>query len=186
MKNQVRLTPAVLSLFFLFSFVEGRAQQGLDLGFEFQAYPTGLIPGLRLEYPIGGQYAASLRLGYNHIRHGNAGKHEDERGQGWGGSIGLKRYYFAEGKKGWFATLRSDLWFNSIDWKDHIGQVDEVRGTTDIVVLQPTLEAGFCLRKTQSWFLSPALAFGLEWNVKTDGSPTGEGPILLAGFTVGF
>lgn len=185
MKNQVRLTSAALCLFFLFCFVKSQAQHSADIGFEFQAYPTGLIPGLRLEVPLSEHYAASFRLGYNHIRHGDAGKHEDERGQGWGGTIGLKRY-FAEGKKGWFAGVRTDLWFNSIDWKDNIGQPDEAVGNTDIVVVQPTLELGYCLRKTESWFLAPSLAFGREWNVHTDGSPTGEGPILLAGFTVGF
>ena len=150
-----------------------------------QAYPTGLIAGFRYEVALDSRYAASVRLGYNYIRHGDAGKHEDERGQGWGGTLGLKRY-FAEGRKGWFAGLRTDLWFNNIDWKDKAGQPGEVTGTTDIVVLQPTVEAGFCLRKTQSWFLAPALAAGMEWNVKTSGSPTGEGPILLAGFTLGF
>ena len=185
MKLQTSLTSTAFCLFFLLWFHNAGAQQGPDLGFEFQAYPTGLIPGLRLELPLAERYAASIRLGYNHIRHGNAGRHDDERGRGWGGTIGLKRY-FAEGKKGWFATVRTDLWFNSIDWKDNIGLPEEVSGNTDIVVLQPTLEAGFCLRKTESWFLAPALAFGAEWNVKTSGSPTGEGLILLAGFTLGF
>lgn len=181
----MKLTLAVIFLTFFGWTQHVGAQLGMSLGFEFQAYPTGLIPGFRLELPVCQRHSATFRLGYNHIRHGDAGKHDDERGHGWGGTLGLKRY-FSEGRKGWFAGVRTDVWFSRIHWTDHPGRPEEATGTTKIVVFQPTFEAGYCLRKTAAYFLAPALALGMEWNVKTIGSPTGEGPILLAGFTLGF
>ncbi len=156
-----------------------------DVAFEFQAYPTGLIPGLRLSKAVGTRAEWHVRLGYNWIRHGDAGVHEDERGAGYGGTLGYDRY-FGESRKGFFAGVRCDLWRNTIDWKDRIGQADELSGTTRILVVQPTLEAGWWLPLDQRHFAAPTLAFGFEKNVVTEGEPTGEGAILLLGVRLGF
>lgn len=155
-----------------------------DLGFEFQAYPTGLIPGLRLESGFGTQHAVHLRLGYNWLRHQGYGVHEDERGDGLGFTLGYK-YYFQPGFQRWFLGVKNDLWWNEVDWKDKIGQSSELNGTTHITVVQPTLEGGLHLAVGDSWFFAPSLAFGFEINVVTEGEPTGEGPIVLLGFTFG-
>ena len=56
-------------------------------------------------------YAFHLRLGYNWIRHQDFGEHEDERGDGYGFTLGYKRY-FKEGHKGFFIGARNDFWFN--------------------------------------------------------------------------
>lgn len=155
-----------------------------DLGFEFQAYPTGLIPGLRLESGFGEQHAVHLRLGYNWLRHQGFGVHEDERGDGFGFTAGYK-YYFKPGFQKWFLGVKNDVWWNEVDWKDNIGQSGEVSGTTNITVVQPTVEGGITLPVGDNWFFSPSLAFGFEINVVTEGEPTGEGPIVLLGFTFG-
>ncbi len=157
-----------------------------SLAFEFQAYPTGLIPGLRFDYHFKSRHSLHLRAGYNRVRHGDLGVQDDERGDGFGGTLGY-RYYFRKGWSGWFAGARSDVWRNKLNWqdKDDNGVVIDA-GTSKIVVLQPTAEAGylFFLRKTL-WFVAPSLAFGVEINVKTEGAPMGEGTILLLGVSVG-
>lgn len=155
-----------------------------DADFEFQAYPTGLIPGIRLEKGFAGRHAAHLRLGYNWIRHGSLGKHDDERGDGYGFTLGYK-YYFRPVFKGFFAGIRNDIWWNEMHWKNNPDAIDEVSGTTHITVVQPTVEAGWLFPLGDSWQLAPSLAFGYEVNVKTEGSPTGEGAILLAGIVLG-
>lgn len=155
----------------------------LDVDFEFQAYPTGLIPGVRLETGKG-KNAAHLRLGYNWIRHGDFGKHEDERGDGFGFSIGYKRYFKPE-QKGLFAGLKNDIWFNEIDWKDDIGAPNERSGRTKITVLQPTAEFGYAFVLNPSLVISPNIAVGYEINAKTNGEPTGEGAIFLMGVCIG-
>lgn len=154
-----------------------------DFSFEFQAYPTGLIPGLRFEANRN-RHALHMRLGYNWIRHGNAGKHDDERGQGVGGTIGYKRY-FKKIPAGYYLGARTDFWSIELDWKDNIGQPDERSGTTEIFVVQPTAEFGYLFELKNNWVFSPNIAFGFEVNVKTKGEPTGEGPILLLGFQIG-
>lgn len=157
------------------------AQSGpLDVTFEFQAYPTGLIPGIRLEKGFGEKNAAHLRLGYQIIDHRDLGKHDDETGSGWGFTLGYQRF-FKEGFKGIFVGARSDLWFNKIDWAMN----DGTSGKSDIVVVQPTAQAGWLFLFGEKWLLSPTLAFGYEFNVKTEGEPTGEGAIVLLGLNFG-
>lgn len=169
-------------IFVLFSSI--LCSQSTDISFEFQAYPTGLIPGLRLEKNFGVKHAAHIRVGYQWIRHRDLGEHEDERGNGYGFTLGYKRY-FKEMHKGFSLSIRNDLWFNSLDWKDNINTPAEVSGTSDITVVQPTLELGYLMLSESGWFFTPSVAFGFEINVKTEGSDVGEGAILLLGLSAG-
>jgi hypothetical protein len=157
-----------------------------DIDFEFQAYPTGLIPGLRLEKGFANRHALHLRLGYNWIRHRDLGVQDDERGDGLGGSLGY-RLYFKEGFTAWFAGVRSDIWRNTIDWQDldDDGNLQET-GTTRLLVLQPTAELGYSWTfADNTWVFAPSIALGAEINVLTEGRETGQGAILLIGFTIG-
>ncbi len=153
------------------------------IAFEFQAYPTGLIPGLRFEKNVGSQSAWHFRLGYNWIRHRDLGKHDDERGDGLGFTIGHQRY-FKQTHTGWHLGLRSDIWWNTIDWKDRLAGGDEA-GTTEITVIQPTLSLGYAKLFGDALVFTPTVSIGWEWNVRTSGEPTGEGAILLIGFHIG-
>ena len=167
----------IAALSTLTSFGQNNTQS--SIGFEFQAYPTGLIPGIRYEKPLNSNSSLHLRLGYQWIRHRDLGKHDDERGTGFGFTVGYKRF-FASSR--WYGELRSDLWWNSIDWMDEVPS--RVSGHTDIVVLQPTVSIGKAIPISENWTFNPALSFGFEWNVSTDGEPTGEGAIILVGFTI--
>lgn len=155
----------------------------LDVNFEFQAYPTGLIPGVRLESG-NGKNAAHLRLGYNWIRHGDFGKHEDERGDGFGFSLGYKRY-LKTGQMAFFTGVKNDIWFNQIGWKDNIGKPNERKGQTKITVIQPTAEFGYAFLLNPTLVIAPNIAVGYEINAKTKGEPTGEGAIFLIGVCIG-
>ncbi|MFQ5446553.1 MAG: hypothetical protein ACE5FF_06435 [Saprospiraceae bacterium] len=184
MKINIVLTFALAALLQTLTADAIAQQTPLDISLEFQAYPTGLLPGLRVEKGFGTRHTLHLRAGYNLVRHGSAGKHEDERGGGAGFTIGYKRY-FSGGFRGWFAGVKNDFWLNEIDWKDGVGQPGESSGTTNITVVQPTAEAGFLFEFGRSWIFAPTLAFGFEINVKTKGEPTGEGAIFLAGLQFG-
>lgn len=72
-----------------------------------------------------------------------------------------------------------------MDWKDRIGEIDEIQGKSQITVLQPTIEFGISLQTESGLIVSPALGLGFEWNVKTRGQPTGEGAIILFGVSIG-
>ena len=168
----------------LLAFLFAQAQRGpVDVHFEFQAYPTGLIPGLRFDLNFAEKNAAHLRLGYQLIGHRDLGKHMDETGNGFGFTLGYKRY-FKSGFQGFFIGARNDIWFNEINWED-FGIVGARKGTTNITVVQPTAEAGYLFEMGKGWIFAPSLAFGFEINVKTDGEPTGEGAIILVGLNIG-
>ena len=112
----------LLSLFLLLVIVPLHSQ--IDVNFELQIYPTGVIPGLRIEKIHGSKSASHLRLGYNWIRHRDLGKQDDERGDGFGFTIGHKKY-FKENHHGLHLGIKSDFWRNSIDWKNNIGEEEE-------------------------------------------------------------
>jgi len=59
-----------------------------SLVFEFQAYPTGIIPGFTYERFFRPRQSLNFRIGRQIIRHGDEGRQDDERGEGGGGSIG--------------------------------------------------------------------------------------------------
>lgn len=156
------------------------AQTTTDLSFEFQAYPTGLIPGIRLEWGFQERHALHLRVGYNWIRHRDLGVHADERGDGFGGTLGY-RYFLSQDFRAWFLGLRADIWRNKVAWED-----PNASGVSNIWVLQPTLEGGYLfLLGENQWIFAPSLAFGAEINVVTEGAEVGQGLILLLGFSVG-
>ncbi|MCB9231873.1 MAG: hypothetical protein H6581_09435 [Bacteroidia bacterium] len=156
----------------------------LDLGIEFQAYPTGLIPGLRADLGIGDRNSFDLRLGLQLIDHQDFGVHENETGSGFGFSLGYRRFLQKKVQKGLFVGLRNDFWFNAIDWQDGIGTAGAQSGRSRIMVVQPTVRLGWLFILAQEKLaLAPAVSFGYEINVITHGEPVGQGSILLAGLT---
>ena len=62
----------------------------------------------------------------------------------------------------------------------------DLSGTTDIVVLQPTLIGGHVFLIKEKWVITPTLAFGYEINIVENGEPVGQGPILLWGVNVNY
>ena len=154
-----------------------------ELGLEFQVYPTGFISGIHIEYEIGAHSGLQGRVGYNLIRHRDLGIQEDERGGGFGGTLGY-RYYSKEKRKGLMLGARCDLWWNEIDWKNNIGLPEEASGTTKVTVLQPTAELGYILLLKNNFLILPTIALGAEINIKTKGAETGQGAILLLGTSI--
>ena len=122
--------------------------------------------------------ALYTRIGINVFDHRDLGVQAEETGSGYGLSLGYKRY-FNDHQDAWRLGIKNDIWFNSVDWENDASSM----GTTDIVVVQPTVEVSYVFNKG-AFMIVPSLAFGLEWNVKTDGEPTGEGPIGLLGVMI--
>ena len=188
MNGNYRFAAIAVSLLLALSVFQGSAsaseQNPFHIGFEQQVYRTGIIPGIRFERGFAGRHSVHLRLGYQEIRHEDFGVHDDERGNGAGFSLGYSRFQKA-GFARWSFGIRSDVWFNTLDWVDDEGTVNEVRGTTDVIVLQPTIDASYRYPLTKGFFVTPSVAAGFEINVDTDGEDVGEGFILLFGLTVG-
>lgn len=149
--------------------------------FELQIYPTGIIPGVNLAYRFSDDQEIDLRFGYQFINHRDLGVHDEEKGDGLGVSLGYNKYFGEEYKK-FSIGIRSDLWINTLDWKDNVPN-GEITGTSKVTVLQPTIIAGWSFPMSQFSF-TPTLAFGYEVNVHTTGEDVGQGAILLVGFKI--
>jgi hypothetical protein len=156
----------------------------LDLGLEVQIYPTGVISGLNIGKGFSGRHAIHFRLGSQRIRHEDFGVHDDERGDGYGFTLGY-RYYLQPGFRGMSLGFRTDVWFNQLNWRDNMDQPNELGGHTDVIVLQPTVQAGYSLVLDKRLHIRPAVAIGYEINVSTDGEDVGEGVIGLIGLEFG-
>ncbi len=150
-----------------------------DLSAQVQLYPTGLIPGVKIDHSISTHGRLSLRLGANIFDHQDLGVQEMEVGSGFGFSMGYQRY-LRDDFTGLHLELKNDVWWNTVDW-----QTDAFNGTSEIVVLQPTLNLGYTTFLGSSFFISPSVGFGWEWNVLVDGEPTGQGAIGLLGLSAG-
>lgn len=159
------------------------AQSNNNLGIEIQVYPAGIILGLRGGFDVGNHNELNQRLGYNITRRGDFGKHDNEEGGGPGFGVGY-RHWLGNKLGGLFFGARTDFWFMDIDWRDD----NPLReGSTDIIVLQPSAEAGYNLLKNNAdWLLAPTVSFGYELNIKTEGEKVGEGAILLGGLNLGY
>ncbi len=154
-----------------------------SVGVELQAYPTGIILGVRADFSVSEHIALNGRLGYNLARRRDLGEHDDERGGGFGGSFG-SRYFFKQDFQGFFIGVRVDLWAMEIDWTTTVSD-PETTGVTNITVLQPLIAGGYAfVLPSGNWVITPKISLGYEINLKTKGEAVGEGAISLIGVSV--
>lgn len=165
------------------------AQNSIQL--ETQAYPAGIIPGVRFDFNIGNNSYLTSRIGYNFTDRQDFGKNDNEEGGGPGFGIGYVRSDFISSDLS--VHIRTDLWFMDIDWRDSqtiCGTVSPcfeqgINGTSEIIILQPTVGIEYMIPSSTNLFLKPSLSFGYEINIKTKGREVGEGAILLIGLSLG-
>lgn len=180
------MTKLVFTCIFFVLCVTISSAQGktFKAGIEMQAYPTGLISGVRGDLYLSNAAKLHMRIGYNHVRHGDAGVHDDERGGGMGFTLGYDILPLANHR--WTIGLRSDLWWNTLDWYDDIPGQQRATGTSRITVLQPTVQAGYRMPIGERIEILPTLSFGYEINVRTVGAEVGHGAILLLGIVANY
>lgn len=170
------MTPAAVLILALATPADTLRRVGI--GVELRAYPVGQIVtthlagnASRLRWEVG--------LGYNRARRRDFGRHDDERGDGFGGGVTLTTPLRSH-QRGWFAGGRIEYWRLPIDWHDN-SPSRAGRSTTD--VLQPTARFGFRANAGAA-DIRIGLDLGREINLKTDGEPVGQGWIGLLGIAV--
>lgn len=152
----------------------------LRYGAEVQAYPAGVILGGKARVELDESSALGFRIAVNNTDRGDWGEHEDESGSGFGiGASYRKAWDGTLDGDGWLWGARADVWMLDIDWEDPGPRT----GSTDIIVLQPTVEVGYGWTTDSGSRLELMLGFGAEINVDTDGEDVGEGAIGLLGLT---
>lgn len=150
-------------------------------GVTLQAYPAGTIVALHGAISLGQRDALRGYAAYNITHRRDFGEHEDERGGGPGAGVAW-RHYFGSGHHGLHVGPRIDMWLLAVDWIDHNGLE---KGSTSLVVLQPTAQLGYTWQFGNGRFaLAATAALGAEINVITEGEDVGQGAILLLGVSI--
>ncbi len=151
----------------------------IDIGAEVQFYPAGFIMSARAMCKIADHGNMIFRVGYNLATRENFGEHDNEEGGGPGFSVGY-RYYFNKEQSGFFLSARVGFWLMHIDWWDQVNPNSKDEGKTFIGVVQPTLAGGYqYVLPNRQWAFGLSAAFGIEWNVITNGAKVGQGGISI-------
>jgi len=153
------------------------------VGVTVQAYPAGVILAARASLPIRARSTLTAHAAHNLTDRRDFGEHDNEEGGGPGFGLAFRRYLGTR-YEGMHVGVRADLWFLEIDWQD---DAPRRSGTTDIVVLQPTAQAGYTRTVANGRLvLEATVALGVEINIDTQGEAVGEGAILLGGLAMAY
>ncbi|MEO6132173.1 MAG: hypothetical protein ABIQ02_10015 [Saprospiraceae bacterium] len=180
--NQIRLLYGIVFFFFVLvdvtigQTIKNESQNPAVIGISVQLYPGGLMATLHSDIFLSANSSLLLRAGGNFTDRKDFSKYNhNERGAGFGGSIGFRKHFFLQ--KGQFiAGLNADLWNLEIKWKNDIDTPVETQGKTKILVFQPWLEAGYFTGVKKSPFqFGFTGGFGREINIITKGKEVGHG-----------
>ncbi|MGB4845015.1 MAG: hypothetical protein WBP16_11150 [Ferruginibacter sp.] len=192
MTNNNNKYRVILLMFFLLTNAGLFAQQKnnnlpddkIQVGAEVLWYPAGWITGPSVNYFVAPKHVVHAGLGVNIANRHDWGLNDDEKGTGFGGSLGY-RYLFTPQKNSFFLAARVDFWAMKIKWKDKTGTPQAINGTTKITVFQPTAHFGYWIKSTNCrWNLLFSAGGGAEINIKTNGKKVGEGGMWLLGVSV--
>jgi hypothetical protein len=179
-KSMINLLTSILVIYLVAPSAYAESDPSQHWGLELQAYPTGVITGLRYEWQTGEQDVIFARLAYNITERSDFGEHDDESGGGPGVGIGWRHWKDQMGKE-WHYGARLDIWDLNIDWEED-GPPKE-KGDTDIIVVQPSAELGYSWPQADGSRVDLTAGLGVEINVDTEGEDVGEGIIALFGVT---
>ena len=175
----------IFSIIFLLSPAVRSQDMGyktIDVGAEYIGSSKGYIAALHLAYNFPVHHAFQARIGYNSSNWKDKGKHDSEKGNGPGFSLGY-RYYFLVRPHGFFLGARADVWRLNINWKQNITLIT---GSSKIWALQPTAEMGYMFLINDLFFISPTISAGVQTNIKTEGQAVGDGFIPQFGLSTGW
>ncbi len=157
---------------------------------ELQAYSRGVIGCAVGGHSLSARDLVTVRAGYqlvNRDEHGD-GMNADEEGGGPGIGVGYHRYVAPRGEDGLLVGARVDLWWLDIRWEEkllwgHGGRLpfSGPTGSTDVLVVQPMLEAGYAWHRARGQRLELTLGAGTQINAERDGREVGDGAVFLAG-----
>lgn len=159
----------------------------IEFGTEIQAYPVGYITTITSNIFIKENLAIHLRIGGNFAdREDFSGRNDDEKASGFGGSVGLVKY-FPYRRGNFIAGAHIDGWNMWTDWKDGVKTSNPTQGTTYNFVVQPWINGGYLYDISKKLNVGLTAGFGREINVITSGEKVGEGWIgslsLIANFS---
>lgn len=166
---------------------ESKTRKKIEIGTELQLYPVGFMPMITSNYFLNDMWALRFRIGGNFAdRQDFSGYNDDEVAKGFGGSVGVVKYFSSWGKGQPFVGVTLDTWNMWTEWQDGLQTSNPTSGTTYNVVLQPWANAGYQYPISNKWNVAASIGFGREINVITRGEKVGEGWMGIATFSVNY
>ncbi|MBE0424585.1 MAG: hypothetical protein IBX66_11705 [Lutibacter sp.] len=166
---------ALLSLSAFAQEASDATSKKIEFGTEIQAYPVGYITTITSNIFIKENLAIRLRVGGNFAdREDFSGRNDDEKAHGFGGSVGLVKY-FPYRRGNFIAGAHIDGWNMWTDWKDGLKTDNPTKGTTYNFVVQPWVNGGYLYDVSKKLNVGLTAGFGREINVITSGEKVGEG-----------
>lgn len=163
-------------IFLLISSIAGFAQtkkenkSKIEIGFEIEKYPVGIIPAVTSNVFLKEDIALRFRIGGNFADRGDkSGLNDREIAKGYGGSIGIIKY-FPVGKGDITVGFLTDLWFMKTSWTD-----GGLNGITTNLVVQPWINSGYLYHFSSHFNSGIILGFGREINTFNKGEEVGQG-----------
>jgi hypothetical protein len=188
--NKIKLIIAVFVFNSLNSYAqsdENKSSKKIEIGAELQVYPVGYMPMVTSTVLVKDNWALRFRIGGNFAnRQDFSGYNDDEVASGFGGSIGVMKYFQPWGKGKPFVGLSIDTWNMWTDWQDDLETSNPMSGTTYNLVLQPWANAGYQYPISSKWNIAASVGFGREINVITRGEKVGEGWMGLATIAINY
>lgn len=158
-----------------------KSNKKIEVGTELQLYPVGFMPLITSNIFLKEDWALRFRLGGNFAnRQDFSGYNDDEVAKGFGGSIGIIKYFSSWWKGKTFVGATLDTWNMWTEWKDGLQTPNPTSGTTYNLVIQPWMNVGYQYPITNKWNIATSIGFGREINIITRGEKVGEGWMGIA------
>ena len=168
-----------------FSFTSHAQDMGystFDIGAEYKWADNSPSYNVQAAFNAPIHHSLVLGLGIKTAYRPISGTHDNEKGRGWGGSLGY-RYYFSALPKGIYIGARADVWNMKMYRTANL-----TTESTKVLILQPNLEAGHTFLVNDLFFFTVFISAGQQITISSPGDKFnyGNGFVPSAGISVGW
>ena len=153
-----------------------------DVGASYQYSPEFNTYSLHLAFNAEEYHSLILKGQYANASARKTDSHDRESGSGWGAYLGY-RYHFSVIPKRAFLGVGVGIQSMKINWSGTL-----LEGRTQLLLLQPTLEAGYTLVINDYMFITPSASGILLTRLNSKGAEVdfGSGFAPAAGISIGW
>jgi hypothetical protein len=178
MKRSILLA---LVAFFCLSFTVRAQDLGYntkDAGVEYQWVKD--CPGINLQLAFNAKIHHSIitSLGYKDVWRPIPNTHNNEKGKGFGGSLGY-RYYFGVIPKGIYLGARAHIWSLSM-----YRSADNTAANTNLIIGQPSAELGYTAVINDIGFITLYYSAGKQFQLSAADNSYGYGKGSVSAFGI--
>lgn len=176
----------LLAIALLFIHAAARSQEAgfrtTDVGATFQYSPDFNTYSLHLAFNAEEYHSFILKGNYARSGSRKTSTHTSESGSGWGGYLGY-RYHFSVIPKRAFLGLGAGIQSMKVNWSTPL-----LEGSTNLLLLQPTLEAGYTLVINDYMYITPSVSGILLTKLSSKGADVdfGSGFVPAASISMGW